>query len=130
MEKGNKKVIRGWVMYDWANSVYNLVISSAIFPIFYTNVTKKLYVEKLAAANITYTDDMPVLVDFFGFHIESQVLISYILSASFLLVSFLSPLLSGVADFIGNKKRFMQFFCYLGALSCIGLSVFQGQSVL
>lgn len=125
MEKGNKKVIRGWVMYDWANSVYNLVISSAIFPIFYTNVTKKLYVEKLAAANITYTDDMPVLVDFFGFHIESQVLISYILSASFLMVSILSPLLSGVADFIGNKKRFMQFFCYLGALSCIGLSVFQ-----
>jgi UMF1 family MFS transporter len=68
---------------------------------------------------------MPVLVDFFGSQVESQVLISYIFSASFLVVSFLSPLLSGVADFIGNKKRFMQFFCYLGAFSCIGLSVFQ-----
>ncbi|MEY3438841.1 MAG: hypothetical protein RL265_1426, partial [Bacteroidota bacterium] len=43
MEKGNKKIIRGWIAYDWANSVYNLVISSAIFPIFFDNVTKKKY---------------------------------------------------------------------------------------
>ncbi len=112
-------------MYDWANSVYNLVISSAIFPIFYSNITKDLYVEKLAKSNIIYTEDMPVLVDFFGAQVESQVLISYILSASFLVVSFLSPLLSGVADFIGNKKRFMQFFCYLGAFSCMALSMFK-----
>lgn len=125
MEKGNKKIIRGWVMYDWANSVYNLVISSAIFPIFYTNITKEIYIEKLATQGKTYTEEMPVLVDFFGMNIESQVLISYILSASFLVVSFLSPLLSGVADFIGNKKRFMQFFCYLGAFSCMALSLFK-----
>lgn len=125
MEKGNKKIIRGWVMYDWANSVYNLVISSAIFPIFYTNITKEIYIEKLATQGKTYTEEMPVLVDFFGMNIESQVLISYILSASFLVVSFLSPLLSGVADFIGNKKRFMQFFCYLGAFSCMALSMFK-----
>lgn len=125
IEKGNKKIIRGWVMYDWANSVYNLVISSAIFPIFYTNITKKLYVESLESTGKVYEEGMPVLVDFFGFHVESQVLISYILSASFLVVSFLSPLLSGVADFIGNKKRFMQFFCYLGAFSTMTLSYFE-----
>jgi MFS transporter, UMF1 family len=125
MEKGNKKIIRGWVMYDWANSVYNLVISSAIFPIYYSNVTKDIYVAKLEAENKVYTDDMPVLVDFFGTQLESQVLISYILSASFLVVSFLSPLLSGIADFTGSKKRFMQFFCYLGALSCMSLSMFK-----
>ncbi len=132
IEKGNKKLIRGWVMYDWANSVYNLVISSAIFPIFYSNLTTKLYAfnklgwtqEKWDAQKGTY-DFGAVTVDFFGAEVESQVLISYILSASFLMVSFLSPLLSGVADFIGNKKRFMQFFCYLGAFSCMGLSVIE-----
>lgn len=152
MEKGNKKIVRGWVFYDWANSVYNLVISSAIFPIFYSNVTEAKYLnskdrishlsKSLAEKNVNYdvskvgnklleigpngsTFKEQVLVDFFGFMIESQVLISFILSASFLCVAFLSPLLSGIADFIGNKKRFMQFFCYLGAISCISLSVFQ-----
>lgn len=122
MEKGNKKIIGGWVMYDWANSVYNLVISSAIFPIFYTNATESAYLTKMDWDSLP--DGAPVLVDFFGVSVESQVLISYILSASFLLVSFLSPLLSGVADFMGNKKRFMQFFCYLGAFSCMGLYFF------
>lgn len=125
MEKGNKKIIRGWVFYDWANSVYNLVISSAIFPIFYDNVTTSYFLEKYNQANGTsYTavpEGVQVTVDFFGAQMSSSVLISYVLSASFLMVSILSPMLSGVADFSGNKKRFMQFFCYLGALSCISL---------
>lgn len=125
MEKGNKKIIRGWVFYDWSNSVYNLVISSAIFPIFYDNVTTAHFLENYNKVNGTVLETVPagvhVTVDFFGFQMSSSVLISYILSASFLMVSILSPMLSGVADFSGNKKRFMQFFCYLGALSCISL---------
>lgn len=125
MEKGNKKIIRGWVFYDWANSVYNLVISSAIFPIFYDNVTTAYFLENYNKVNETQLISVPegvnVTVDFFGFQMSSSVLISYVLSASFLVVSILSPMLSGVADFSGNKKRFMQFFCYLGALSCISL---------
>lgn len=119
MEKGNKKVIRGWVFYDWANSVYNLVIASAIFPIFYANVTEAHFLK------VNNLESLPAgveaTVDFFGFQMSSSVVISYVLSASFLLVSILSPMLSGVADFSGNKKRFMQFFCYLGAISCISL---------
>ena len=125
MEKGNKKIIRGWVFYDWANSVYNLVISSAIFPIFYDNVTTSYFLDNYNKINGTNFESVPegvqVTVDFFGAQMSSSVLISYVLSASFLLVSILSPMLSGVADFSGNKKRFMQFFCYLGALSCISL---------
>jgi len=35
LEKGSKKLINAWAFYDWANSVYSLVISSAIFPIYY-----------------------------------------------------------------------------------------------
>ena len=119
MEKGNKKVIRGWVFYDWANSVYNLVIASAIFPIFYANVTEAHFLKTNNLESLP--DGVDVTVDFFGFQMSSTVLISYVLSASFLVVSILSPMLSGVADFSGNKKRFMQFFCYLGALSCISL---------
>ena len=120
MEKGNKKIIRGWVFYDWANSVYNLVISSAIFPIFYDLITKK----EFGVSKNSHGEEV-VLVDFFGFHPSSTVLFSYVLSASFLVVSILSPLLSGVADYSGSKKKFLRFFCYLGALSCISLYFFE-----
>ena len=64
MEKGDKKVIRGWVFYDWANSVYNLVISSAIFPIFYNKVTEAHYLEQTGAAALK--ENETVMVEFFG----------------------------------------------------------------
>ncbi|MDX2362666.1 MAG: MFS transporter [Crocinitomicaceae bacterium] len=129
MEKGDKKIIRGWVFYDWANSVYNLVISSAIFPIFYNSVTTKRHLEEYNVANNVNLTELPegvnVMVNFFGMEMSSSVLMSFVLSASFLVVSFLSPMLSGVADFSGSKKKFMQFFCYLGAISCISLYWFE-----
>src|SRR5690554_2587773 len=115
MEKGNKRVIKGWILYDWANSVYNLVITSAIFPVFYTNITKSHYLKTVGREELLPGEN--VMVDFFGTQLSDSVLLSYILSASFLLVSVLSPFLSGIADVTGSKKRFMQFFCYLGALS-------------
>lgn len=119
--KGNKRVIKGWIFYDWANSVYNLVISSAIFPIFYANITEKFYLEQTGRAGGQLLEGEAVLVNFFGWEVSNSVIFSYTLSASFLMVALLSPLLSGIADYTGNKKRFMQFFCYLGALSCISL---------
>lgn len=131
MEKGDKKIIRGWVMYDWANSVYNLVISSAIFPIFYDLVTKEHFkkshpqlMEASEGGKETLKEGVTVMVDFFGFQISSSVLFSFVLATSFLIVAFLSPVLSGIADYAGKKKRFLQFFCYLGASSCIGLYFF------
>ncbi len=129
MEKGNKRIIKGWVFYDWANSVYNLVISSAIFPIFYANVTESYYLESLGRAGGKLKEGENVMVEFFGTSISNSVLFSYVLAASFLLVSLLSPLLSGIADVTGNKKRFMQFFCYLGALACISLFWFSPAKV-
>ena len=107
--KGSKKLLFAWAFYDWANSVYSLVITSAIFPIYYQGLFK--------AANVE-----TVLV--FGGNIRSTPLISYTTAAAFLLVAFISPLLSGIADYVGNKKNFMKFFCYLGALSCMGLYFF------
>ena len=127
MEKGNKRIIKGWILYDWANSVYNLVISAAIFPIFYSNITERHYLETVDREKLM--EDEPVLVNFFGTDMYNSELIPYVLSASFLLVSILSPILSGVADYTGNKKRFMQFFCYLGALSCISLYWFDASNI-
>lgn len=133
IQQGDKRVIRGWVMYDWANSVYNLVISSAIFPIFYDTVTTNYYkstkynvdFENTDALNkIVLASDEVVTVSFFGMDISNSALMSFVLSASFLMVSFLSPFLSGIADYKGNKKRFLQFFCYLGATACMSLFFF------
>jgi MFS transporter, UMF1 family len=112
--KGIKKVMNAWAFYDWANSVYPLVISSAIFPIYYAGIFKQKNIE---------------WIDFMGMSIKNTALISLITASAFLVVAFISPLLSGVADYVGNKKRFMQFFCYLGALSCIGLSFFTTATV-
>ncbi|PZD79587.1 MFS transporter [Mesonia sp. K7] len=107
LPKGHKKLLHAWAFYDWANSVYNLVISSAIFPIFY--------------GAITIANDEQGMVDFMGYSFNNDSLISYVTAFAFLTVSIISPVLSGIADYSGNKKFFLKLFCYLGSLSCIGL---------
>lgn len=104
--KGSKKLLNAWAFYDWANSVYSLVIASAVFPIFYGALFRMAGVEKIM---------------FFGAEIARAPLISYVTSAAFLCIAIITPLASGIADYLGNKKVFMKFFCYLGALSCMGL---------
>ncbi|MCH8554400.1 MAG: MFS transporter [Schleiferiaceae bacterium] len=111
MSKYNKTQ-RGWAFYDWANSVYSLVISTAVFPIYFASVTESME-----------------SISLFGFHWKPDSLYSYALSISFLIVAIMSPLLSGVADYTGRKKTFMKVFCYLGALSCMGLYFFSEDSV-
>ena len=113
LEKGSKKLLNAWAFYDWANSVYPLVITSAIFPIFYGALT--IIKDTETGEKISDT------VTFLGYDFNNDSLISYITALSFLVVSFLSPVLSGISDYVGNKEGFMKFFCYLGALSCIGL---------
>ena len=116
LPKGSKKLLYAWAFYDWANSVYPLVITSAIFPIFYGAIT------------ILKDDKGRILDDtvvFLGIHFNNDSLISYVTAMAFLVVSLMSPLLSGIADYVGNKKSFMKFFCYLGSLSCIGLYWFR-----
>ena len=115
-------------MYDWANSVYNLVISSSIFPIFYETQTRMVFAEKngLKAENV---DPNSVTVDFLGMHVSPSVLYSLTLSISFVLVTFLSPLLSGVADYTGSKKKFLRFFCYLGSMSAMSLYFFDAHQI-
>jgi UMF1 family MFS transporter len=114
LQKGDKKLINAWAFYDWANSVYSLVIATAVFPIYYETVTSS----------------NNGVVQFLGSEFNNSSLLSYSLSFSFLIVAFLSPILSGIADYSGNKKRFMQFFCYLGSLSVMSLYFFTGQDTL
>jgi len=101
-----KKQIKGWVMFDWANSAYNLVIVSTIFPAVFMNYYKEG-------------------VDFWGIHFEhSESLLTLAMSFSYLILAFLTPVLSGIADYGGYKKRYMQFFSTLGAISCSLLMFF------
>ncbi|MEC7772754.1 MAG: MFS transporter [Bacteroidota bacterium] len=104
--KGSKKLLNAWAFYDWANSVYSLVISSAIFPLFYGLLFRTAGIEQ---------------VTIFGGEIARAPLISYVTSLAFVFIAIVTPLVSGVADYLGNKKVFLKFFCYLGAASCIGL---------
>ncbi len=111
----NKKIINAWAFYDWANSVYPLVITTAIFPMFYEAVTSQT-----DASGAVISD----MVTFFGMQFRNTELYSYVASLSFLIVSFSSPILSGIADYSDNKKGFLQFFCYLGSISCASLYFF------
>ncbi|MGB2215063.1 MAG: MFS transporter [Flavobacteriaceae bacterium] len=112
LEKGSKKLINAWAFYDWANSVYSLVISSAIFPIYYGLIFSE-------------TNSIP----FFGYEVKNTAMISFVTASAFLVVAFMSPLLSGIADYIGNKKRFMKLFVYIGSVSCLGLYWFEIETI-
>jgi UMF1 family MFS transporter len=108
LQKGSKKLLNAWAFYDWANSVYTLTIASSIFPLFYASLF----------------DTKDELVTAFGFAMKQETLITIVTAFTFLVVAVLSPILSGIADYVGNKKNFMKFFCYVGSFGCIGLYFF------
>ena len=114
LQKGSKKLLNAWAFYDWANSVYSLVIASAIFPLYYQSLFSAADVETVVV---------------FGGEIRSTPLISYTTAIAFMVVSVSIPILSGIADYVGNKKVFMKFFCYLGALSCMGMYYFTLENI-
>ena len=105
---GDKKLINAWAFYDWANSVYSLVISTAVFPLFYDAITK----------------DKTIIFLWMQWDYP-DTLYSYALSFSFLVVAFMSPILSAIADYTGNKLKFMKFFCWFGGLSVISMYFFE-----
>lgn len=123
--KNNKKVMKAWAFYDWANSVYSLVITSTIFPIYYAILTTAYEKNEYVAASHKWIK-VPVrnTIKLFGNEYHPDAVYGYSLTISFLIVVLLSPILSALADTIGNKKSFLQFFCYLGATSCMGLALF------
>ena len=115
MQTASKKVIRGWAMYDWANSVYNLVITTTFFPIYFTAVTKKQFGGDL--------------VPFLGRKFVNSSLYDYSLAVAYLFIALLYPALTSIADNRGNKKTFMKFFCYMGSVGCALLYFFNGANL-
>lgn len=109
LQKGDSKLLNAWAFYDWANSVYALVISSTIFPLYYGALFRQKNIEEIVL---------------FNFSIRSEALISYVTALGFLIITFISPLLSGIADYMGIKKLFLKLFCYIGAISCMSLYFF------
>ncbi len=114
IKKGDPKVVRAWVMYDWANSVYQLTIASAIFPIYYNTVTRH------------GTDFM---VSFFGFKVVNTALYSWAIAAAYLIVAIGSPLFSSIADYTGRRKGFMRAFTIVGATGCGMLFFFDANNI-
>lgn len=105
LEKGSKKLLNAWIFYDWANSVYTLTIASTIFPLYYGI----LFVGRSNTIQIL------------GFDVKNSALISFVTAFTFLVISIMSPILSGIADYVGNKRMFLKFFCYIGSIGSIGL---------
>ena len=112
MQTASKKVINGWAMYDWSNSVYNLVITTTFFPIYFTKVARD-----------NNTSD---IVTFMGRKFVNSSLYDYALATAYLIIAFSYPILTSIADTRGNKKSFMKFFCYLGGLGCMSMYFFTG----
>jgi MFS transporter, UMF1 family len=115
MQTASKKVIRGWAFYDWANSVYNLVITTTFFPIYFTIVTKKQFGSDT--------------VTFLGRKFINTSLYDYSFALAYLIIALLYPVLTSIADTRGNKKTFMQFFCYMGSFGCAMLYFFNGTNL-
>lgn len=115
MQTASKKVINGWAMYDWANSVYNLVITTTFFPIYFTAVTKSHF----------GSENIP----FLGRTFVNSSLYDYTLAVAYLFIALLYPILTSIADTRGNKKNFMKFFCYMGSIGCCCLYFFEGANL-
>lgn len=112
-----KRLQRAWAMYDWANSAYNLVITSTIFPAYYESITGD------------GNDETIDRVSFLGHSFVNTALYNYALAVAFGIVAILSPLLSSIADTRGNKKQFMRFFALLGSIACTCLYFFNADSL-
>jgi len=104
-------LLNAWAFFDWANSVYTLTIASSIFPLFYGFI----YQDKDELISV--------------FQLKPTVLVSAVTAFTFLVVAIMSPLLSGIADYIGNKKFFLKLFCYIGSIGCIGLFWFSKEHI-
>lgn len=115
----NKRAVFGWTMYDWANSVYSLTITTAIFPDYYASVAKDVAVNAAEVAN-----GAAPIVPFLGLEVKSSALYSFALTFAYIIISIASPLLGGIADYSGSKKKYMIGFCLMGSLACSSMFFF------
>lgn len=112
LQKGSRKLLNAWAFYDWANSPYTLTIASAVFPLYYGEL---------------FNDNKTI--EFLGFSLKSTALISFVTAFTFVIIVLTSPVLSGIADYIRNKRVFLKFFCYMGSIGCFGLYWFNTEQI-
>jgi len=111
IELNNKRTINAWALFDWANSAYALVISTAIFPGYFEEYTPK----EITLGNLNFSNSS---------------LYSFAVSFSYIIIASLSPLLSGIADYSGRRKFFLKTFTLIGSLACTALYFFKGEPQL
>lgn len=104
------RVINGWAMFDWANSAFSLTIAVAIFPAFFEAITARE-------------------VSPWGISMYNTTLFSLTVAVAYLLIAFISPILSGIADSSGRRMAFMRFFTTVGSLACMSLFFFDGENI-
>ncbi|MBK8483784.1 MAG: MFS transporter [Saprospiraceae bacterium] len=107
----SKKAELGWVLFDWANSSYSLVISTAIFPIY-------------------FLDNTNPVIEIGNLQMSNASIYAFSVSLAYLFISFCSPVLSGIADYGGHRKVFMRLFTTLGSLACMALFFFKGNETI
>lgn len=103
--KNVKKTINAWALFDWANSAYALVISTAIFPIFFIANTNEI-------------------IQIGSFSFTNSSLWTFAVSISYIIIACITPILSGMADYSGKRMYFLKIFTVIGSLSCIALYFF------
>ncbi len=103
----DKKVIRAWAFFDWANSAYSLVISTAIFPIYYIAMS-------------------PENINILGREFSNSSVYSFSISFAYIFIAIIAPILGGIADFGNKRLYFLRIFTTIGAISCVCLYFFDG----
>ena len=111
MSQKLSKTINAWCSYDIANSAYKLLITTILFPIYFKSVT-------------------PENIEIAGSNFKNTVIYDFALALAFLIIAFVSPVLSGIADYGGHRKRFLQAFTFIGAASCAGMAFFNGHNLI
>ena len=90
--KAFTKEENSWMYYDWANSAYTIIISTAVFPLFYKAAATK--------AGVSASD--------------STAYLGYTIAIATFILAMLGPILGTIADYKGFKKKFFTFFFVLG----------------
>ncbi|WP_208560666.1 MFS transporter [Marinilactibacillus kalidii] len=94
------KAEHSWMLYDWGQSVFSIIVTTAIFPIYYSNAASQSGVSEVNAT--------PYL--------------GYTISAFTLILAILAPILGTMADTKGFKKKFFISFFVLGTLGTFALA--------
>ena len=83
-----------WAMYDWGSSAYSIIITTAVFPIFYKS--------SATAAGVSAAN--------------STAYLGYTIAIFTFILAMLGPILGSIADYRGMKKKFFTFFFLLGVV--------------